>query len=61
MLYKRNPKMLNQFQYCEREKVPYLVIVGEDERVSGGVKIRNAVTREEVRLCARFNMFLNVY
>jgi len=50
MLYKNNPKMLNQFQYCEREQVPYIVIVGEDEKAKGGVKIRNAVSREEVRL-----------
>lgn len=50
MLYKNNPKMLNQFQYCEREQVPYLVIVGQDESTNGGVKIRNAVSREEVRL-----------
>ena len=49
MLYKNNPKMLNQFQYCEREQVPYLVIVGQDETAQGGVKIRNAFTREEVR------------
>ena len=49
MLYKKDPKMLNQFQYCEREQVPYLVIVGQDERDNGGVKIRNAVSREEVR------------
>lgn len=52
MLYKNNPKMLNQFQYCEREQVPYLVIVGEDEKAKGGVKIRNAVSREEVSLRA---------
>ena len=50
MLYKKDPKMLNQFQYCEREQVPYLVIVGQDETAQGGVKIRNAVTRDEVRL-----------
>ena len=48
-MYKKDPKMLNQFQYCEREQVPYLVIVGQDERDNGGVKIRNAVSREEVR------------
>ena len=25
---KKDPKMINQFQYCEHEQVPYLVIVG---------------------------------
>ena len=50
MLYKNNPKMLNQFQYCEREQVPYLVIVGEDEKAKGGVKVRHVTSREEVSL-----------
>lgn len=61
MLYKKDPKMLNQFQYCEREQVPYLVIVGEDERATGGVKIRNAVTREEVRLHVNFMNIFETY
>jgi len=56
MLYKNNPKMLNQFQYCEREQVPYLVIVGEEEKAKGGVKVRNAVTREEVYPALKFDV-----
>ena len=48
MLYKKNPKLLNQFQYCEREAVPLLVIVGEEEKARGGVKIRDTRTRQEV-------------
>ncbi|XP_064405227.1 histidine--tRNA ligase, cytoplasmic-like isoform X2 [Halichondria panicea] len=47
MMYKKNPKLLNQFQYCEKELVPLIVIVGEDERARGGVKIRDSVTRAE--------------
>ena len=50
MLYKRNPKLLNQFQYSEREGVPLLVIVGEEETAKGGVKIRDTRTRKEVRV-----------
>ena len=49
LLYKTNPKLLNQFQYCEREAVPFLVIVGEQERANGGVKIRDGESRVEVR------------
>ena len=48
MLYKKNPKLLNQFQYSEREGVPLLVIVGEEETAKGGVKIRDTYTRKEV-------------
>lgn len=47
-MYKRNPKLLNQFQYCEREAVPFIVLIGEEEQAKGGVKIRDTVTREEV-------------
>ena len=51
LLYKKNPKLLNQFQYCEKETVPFIVIVGEDEKAKGGVKIRDVQTRQEVSLC----------
>ena len=44
--------MLNQFQYCEKERVPLIVIVGEEERANGGVKIRNVENRQEVHCCA---------
>lgn len=47
LLYKKNPKLLNQFQYCEKELVPLVVIVGEDEKANGGVKIRDVQTRQE--------------
>ena len=48
MLYKCNPKMLNQFQYCEKEGVPLIVIVGEEERANGGVKIHDVENSQEV-------------
>ena len=51
LLYKKNPKLLNQFQYCEKELVPLVVIVGEDEKANGGVKIRDVQTRQEVSSC----------
>ena len=47
-MYKKNPKLLNQIQYCEREQVPYIVIVGQDEREKGGVTLRNVETRQQV-------------
>ena len=40
--------MLNQIQYCEKEGIPYAVVVGEEEKDKGGVKIRNVKTRDEV-------------
>ena len=51
-MYKRNPKLLNQFQYSEREGVPLVVIVGEEEKARGGVKIRDVSSRQEVSTSA---------
>lgn len=54
-MYKKNPKLLNQFQYCEKEGVPFIVTVGEAEKLKGGVTVRDTVTRQEVR-CRSFNL-----
>merc|ERR1711884_126850 len=46
--YKKNPKMLSQLQYCEEEKIPFAIIIGESELQQGVVKLRTVATREEV-------------
>ena len=46
--YKRNPKALTQFQYCEESGIPLAVVLGQSELEAGIVKLRNVVTREEV-------------
>ena len=48
MAYKLNPKFLNQIQYCEKEFIPLMVIIGDEERAQGGVKLRDVQTQEEV-------------
>ena len=40
--------MLNQFQYCEENGIPFAVVIGESELKAGIVKVRNIATREEV-------------
>ena len=50
MSYKKNPKFLNQIQYCEHEKIPFMVVVGADERDKGGVKIRTVGSQTEVKI-----------
>ncbi|XP_019646837.1 PREDICTED: histidine--tRNA ligase, cytoplasmic-like [Branchiostoma belcheri] len=45
--YKKNPKLLNQFQYAEDHGIPFLAIIGEQELKDGVVKVRNTSTREE--------------
>ncbi|XP_075458082.1 histidine--tRNA ligase, cytoplasmic-like isoform X1 [Ascaphus truei] len=51
MLYKKNPKLLNQLHYCEETGIPIVVIIGEQELNDGVVKLRVVATREEVRTC----------
>lgn len=48
--YKKNPKMLNQLQYCEENHVPFAIIIGESELKQGIVKLRTIETREEVEI-----------
>ncbi|XP_066444906.1 histidine--tRNA ligase, cytoplasmic-like [Eleutherodactylus coqui] len=51
MLYKKNPKLLNQLQYCEESGIPLVAIIGEQELKDGVVKLRDVSTREEVDVC----------
>jgi len=48
--YKKNPKMLNQLQYCEDNGIPLAVVLGESEIAGGVVKLRDIVTRAEVEV-----------
>ncbi|KAM6299717.1 histidine--tRNA ligase, cytoplasmic-like [Aegotheles albertisi] len=48
MLYKKDPKLLKQLQYCEDTGIPLAAIVGEQELADGVVKLRDVVMREEV-------------
>lgn len=47
--YRVNPKFLTQIQYCEDNGIPVAVVIGEDELSKNVVKIRNVVTKAEVR------------
>ncbi|KAM9288723.1 histidine--tRNA ligase, cytoplasmic-like isoform 2-T2 [Morus bassanus] len=48
MLYKKDPKLLKQLQYCEDMGIPLAAIVGEQELTDGVVKLRDVARREEV-------------
>ncbi|XP_023962896.1 histidine--tRNA ligase, cytoplasmic-like isoform X2 [Chrysemys picta bellii] len=50
MLYKKNPKLLNQLQYCEDTGIPLTAIIGEQELKDGVVKLRVVASREEVNI-----------
>lgn len=48
MLYKKNPKLLDQLQYCEKNGIPLVLIIGEEEQKDGVVKLRDVTSRKEV-------------
>ncbi|CAF3225511.1 unnamed protein product [Rotaria sp. Silwood2] len=50
MALKRNPKMLDQLQYCEKNQIELCVIIGSAELQAGIVKIRDVQTREEFEI-----------
>jgi len=45
--YKKNPKLLQQLQYCEDHGIPYAVILGSSELERGVVKLRHVSSRAE--------------
>ncbi|KAL4229742.1 hypothetical protein ACF0H5_010131 [Mactra antiquata] len=45
--YKKNPKALDQFQYCETNGIPIAVILGQSEIENNCVTMRNTNTRAE--------------
>ncbi|KAK1904163.1 Histidine--tRNA ligase cytoplasmic, partial [Dissostichus eleginoides] len=47
VMYKKNPKLLSQLQYCEDSGIPLVAILGEQELKDGVVKLRAVATREE--------------
>ncbi|KAM8910839.1 histidine--tRNA ligase isoform 1-T1 [Spinachia spinachia] len=48
VMYKKNPKLLSQLQYCEESGIPLVAILGEQELKDGVVKLRVVASREEV-------------
>jgi len=50
MSRKENPKTLDEFQYAEKNVIPWIVGVGETEAERGEVKVRNTSTKEETRV-----------
>jgi len=45
-MYKADPKLDRQFQVCEREKIPYAIIIGKEEIEKQVVKIKDQTNKE---------------
>jgi len=49
-IYYEPAKLEKQFKYAESKAIPYAVIIGQDERARGVVKLKNLATREQEEL-----------
>lgn len=45
--FKLDPKLLKQFQHCEKYDIPLAVVIGDYELQRGVVRLRNVQSREE--------------
>ena len=48
MYHTTNVQPLTEFQQCEKDGIPFQVIIGEEEKKSGSVKIRDTFSKKEV-------------
>lgn len=48
--YKENPKILHQIQHCEKQKIPFGIVIGDSELKQKIVKLRVIDTREEIEV-----------
>ncbi|CAG8453248.1 5637_t:CDS:2 [Paraglomus occultum] len=46
-MYKRKPKLQAQFTVCDRDQVPYAVIIGKSELDRGEIKIKDMRSKEQ--------------
>ena len=49
-VYFDNKKLKAQFKYADKLKIPYVIVIGEDEINSGNLTIKNMETGEQERL-----------
>ena len=48
MSHTANAQPLAEFQQCEKDGIPFQVIIGEEEKKRGSVKIRDTFSKKEV-------------
>lgn len=47
MSYKKNPKLLDQLQYCEDNQIDWCLVIGQSELEAGVIKLRHVPSRKE--------------
>lgn len=48
--FKQNPRLLHQFQHCEKHEIPFALIIGDSELERNVVKLRTIASREECEI-----------
>lgn len=46
-MYKNKPKLQTQFSVCDRDQIPFAVIIGRAELSRGEVKIKDMRSKEQ--------------
>ena len=49
-IYLNNKKLKAKFKYADKLKIPYVIVVGEDEIQSGKYTLKNMETGEEQKI-----------
>ena len=55
VIFKANPKLLNQFQYCEENQIPLCAVIGESELEKNVVMLRDMAKREQVMFIKKYS------
>lgn len=45
-MYKAKPKLRTQFEYCDKEQIPFAVLIGPDELKEGFVRVKEQKGKE---------------
>jgi histidyl-tRNA synthetase len=61
MAYKCSPKLLDQLQYCEKHQIELCIIIGSSELQDGTIKIRDVMSRDEVRVFSCNFLIINIF
>lgn len=46
-MFKVKPKILKQFEMCDKEQIPLCIIIGEDELAKGELKVKDMKVKDE--------------
>ena len=54
-IYLNNKKLKAKFKYADKLKIPYVIVIGEDEIKTNSVNVKNMETGEEKKIKLEIN------